>query len=395
MPFVLITVIIFIVGEKDMSQTEWKIGKYTFATQEEYERAQRDLALIRVIRRENDLDDPKVAKQVYDKLRFEEGVLRSPIGKSFFYELTAVISRGEEEEKQRKASVEQPEGPSPRTKFVWPSDEEPEKKPSNRRAWLILVAVVSVLVLFFCIYRIVSYELMTAKSTQDISKLKSMIGRSQIEIESGEGEYRVSREEVTDKNGDGILLKYEDLYNLNKDMVGWVSIEDTNIDYPVMQNLSSDEYYLHLGFDGEESDEGLPFLDWRCRTNPISTNTLIYGHNMKNGHMFADLLKYEDEEFFKAHRLIRYDTVYEEGFYDIVAVFRTHVAYEAEDAFRFYRFIDADNSEEFDDYISKAKELSLYETGVTAEFGDMLLTLSTCEYTEQDGRFVVVAKKIS
>ncbi|MBP5160132.1 MAG: class B sortase, partial [Lachnospiraceae bacterium] len=362
---------------------------------EEYDKALEDRALIRIIRRENDLEDPAVAKQVYDKLRFQEGVLKSPIGKSFFYELSAVIAKGEEEEKRKKALRESGEQEEKRSSFVWPSDEEPVKPRSNKRAWLILVAVASVLVLFFCVYKIVAYELMTAKSTRDIDELKAMIGSSQISIENTEGSYRVSQEETVAKNDDGVLLKYEELYNLNKDMVGWVSIENTNIDYPVMQNLSSDEYYLHLGFDGKESDEGLPFLDWRCRSLPISTNSLIYGHNMKNGHMFADLLKYEDEEFFKEHRLIRYDTVYEEGFYDIVAVFRTHVAYEAEDAFRFYRFIDADNSEEFDDYISKAKELSLYETGVSAQYGDMLLTLSTCEYTEQDGRFVVVAKKIS
>lgn len=399
-----------------MSQEEWRIGKYVFTTKEEYEQAARDSALIRIIRREQDITDPETAKELYNKFRFEEGVLKSPIGKDFFYELSGYMAEAEVSEKKRMAYLEQearrqdagsPSGRSEAARMIWPDEEiEREKrenleraaKRNNRKTWLVVIAAVSVLVLLFCVYRLVAYGVMTSKSTQNIENLKSMIGESSVSVRVSEDAasfaYEVIHQDAMVTGSDGVLEKYARLHEMNDDLVGWVSIEGTRIDYPVMQNYSSSEYYLHRGFDREESDEGLPFLDWRCLKNPRSTNLLMYGHNMKNGHMFADLIKYEDEEFFDEHRLIRYDSIYEEGYYDIVAVFRTRVAYEDEDAFRFYDFIEADTEAEFNEFIESARALSLYETGVTASFGDKLITLSTCEYTEDDGRFVVVAKQI-
>lgn len=395
-----------------MPNDEWRIGKYIFDSQEEYEQAQRDSAFIRVLRHEHDLKDPKVAKDLYNKLRFQEGVLKSPIGKAFFYELSDYMAQGELEEKRRReleAEFEQERFEKKRSegaRLIWP-DEELERrereekalheKRSKRSAWLVILAAVSLLVLFFCIAKLAGYGFTTVKTTQNINELKNMIGESAISIKIDEDAadfaYEVVHQSAMNRNADGILEKYLDLYEMNRDLVGWVSIEDTRIDYPVMQNLSDSEYYLHLGYDGKENEEGLPFLDWHCIPSSAA-NLLIYGHNMKNGHMFADLMKYEKEDFFKSHRLIRYDSIFEEGYYDIIAVFRTHVAYENEDVFKYYDFYYADNEEEFNSYIDNIKELSLYDTEVTAKYGDKLLTLSTCEYTVDDGRFVVVAKKI-
>jgi sortase B len=113
---------------------------------------------------------------------------------------------------------------------------------------------------------------------------------------------------------------------------------------------------------------------------------------MKNGTMFSDLEKYANESFYKEHGYIRFDTLSEFGTYEIFAVFRT-TAYSA-DGFKYYNFVDVEDVEDFNNFIGKCKELSLYATGLTAEYGDKLLTLSTCEYTRTNGRFVVVAKLV-
>ena len=128
--------------------------------------------------------------------------------------------------------------------------------------------------------------------------------------------------------------------------------------------------------------------------NP-SDNLVIYGHHMSNGSMFAHLEKYKDESFWSEHRTITFNTLTDKQEYEIVAVFRTVVYTDSPDAFKYYRFVDAENADEFDDYIAKCKELSFYDTGVTAEYGDKLITLSTCEYSRNNSRLVVVAKRIT
>ena len=185
--------------------------------------------------------------------------------------------------------------------------------------------------------------------------------------------------------------KYAAVYEQNSDFVGWISIEGTNIDYPVMQTIDNPNYYLKRSFEKQYSDYGVPYVQENCDLG-LSDNCVIYGHHMNNGTMFADLCKYADEDFYREHKTIRFDTLSGLGEYEIVAVFKT-VAY-SEQGFKYYHFARADSAEDFDDYISKCKELSFYDTGVTAEYGDRLITLSTCEYSRQNGRMVVVAKKI-
>ena len=185
--------------------------------------------------------------------------------------------------------------------------------------------------------------------------------------------------------------KYAAVYEQNSDFVGWISIDGTNIDYPVMQTINEPNYYLKRSFEKQYSDYGVPYVQENCDLG-LSDNCVIYGHHMNNGSMFANLCEYENEDFYKSHRTIRFDTLSDFGEYEIMAAFKT-VAY-SEQGFRYYHFVDAESAADFDDYIAKCKELSLYDTGVTAEYGDKLITLSTCEYSRQNGRMVVVAKKI-
>ena len=185
--------------------------------------------------------------------------------------------------------------------------------------------------------------------------------------------------------------KYRTVQEQNSDFVGWLSIPGTNIDYPVMQTVDEPNFYLKRGFDKQYSDYGVPYVQENCDLG-LSDNVVIYGHHMNNGSMFADLCKYESEDFYQSHKTIRFDTLSGFGEYEVVAAFKT-AAY-SEDGFQYYHFVNADSVEDFDAYIAKCKELSLYDTGVMAEYGDRLITLSTCEYSRQNGRMVVVAKKI-
>ena len=190
-----------------------------------------------------------------------------------------------------------------------------------------------------------------------------------------------------------ILPEYQTLYSLNKRLIGWVKIDDTYIDYPVLQTVNND-YYLNHNFDQEEDKNGSIFLDKDCSIYPRSTNLILYGHHMRSGRMFGQLNKYSSEKFYEEHKYIQFDTIYEKGTYEVMYVFRSKIYEESEIVFKYYQFTDAVSETEFESNMKQMADMSLYDTGVSAEYGDELLTLSTCDYYTSDGRFVVVAKKI-
>ena len=187
-------------------------------------------------------------------------------------------------------------------------------------------------------------------------------------------------------------VKFAALKDQNSDFMGWISIEGTSLDFPVMYAPNNKDYYLKHDFKHQYSDYGVPYVQENCDL-ALSDNCVIYGHHMNNGTMFADLCKYESEDFYQEHKTIRFDTLSGFGEYEIVAVFKT-VAY-SEQGFKYYHFTRAESAEDFDAYITQCKALSLYDTGVTAEYDDKLITLSTCEYSRKNGRMVVVAKRIA
>ena len=190
-----------------------------------------------------------------------------------------------------------------------------------------------------------------------------------------------------------VLEEYQTLYNKNKKMVGWIKIEDTEIDYPVMQTVNN-EYYMDHNFNQEYDRNGSLFLDKDCDIVHRNTNLIIYGHHMKSGKMFGGLNKYSSQEYCKEHPNIQFDTIYERGTYEVMYVFRSRIYNEDEVVFKYYQFLDAASAQEFNSNMQEMAALSLYDTGVTASYGDQLLTLSTCDYSEEDGRFVVVAKRV-
>lgn len=185
---------------------------------------------------------------------------------------------------------------------------------------------------------------------------------------------------------------YAALQAENPDFFGWLSIEGTSIHYPVMHTPQEEDYYLHHDFAGNASQSGVPFLAGDCDAD--CGNYLIYGHNMNNGSMFAPLLSYAEADFGAAHPLIRFDTAAGEGTYRVLAAFYAEVyPQDATEGFRYYRYTDLRDAAVFAAYLSEVEATALYDTGVSAAYGDTLLTLSTCTNRSKTGRFVVVARK--
>lgn len=187
---------------------------------------------------------------------------------------------------------------------------------------------------------------------------------------------------------------YEESFLANSDMAGWLLIPGTNIDYPIMWTPEDENYYLYRAFDKSEDVNGSLILDTDSSLDPLTTNLIIHGHNMKSGAMFGNLTDYESQDYYEEHKQITLYTEECQRNYEIVAVFRSQVYKKSDNVFKFYKFFQADTQEEFDDFYENIKELSIYDTGVTAQFGDNFITLSTCVYHVTNGRFVVVAKEV-
>lgn len=189
------------------------------------------------------------------------------------------------------------------------------------------------------------------------------------------------------------LAHLKEYYDKNQDVVGWVEIEGTRLDYPLMYTPEEPEKYLHMDFNGNYSYGGLPFIDANCSLSPESDNLIIYGHNMLDGSMFRTLMKYDEKTFWEKHPVIRLELIDEEREYEILAAFYDRVYYTYETCFKFYKFIDAEDQTQFDEAMTYYKSKSLYDTGVTAQMGDRLITLVTCAYQVENGRFVIVARE--
>ncbi len=228
-----------------------------------------------------------------------------------------------------------------------------------------------------CIFIVMVLAVIFAVSTFFIAKYY-IEGNKQTQIfESIEQTYT----EPSDNNSAGNDLSV--LFEQNNDLIGWLEIDGTDINYPVMNS----DFYLKHNFNKEYSDYGVPFV-----LDGITDNTIIYGHNMKTHTMFYDLTRYADIDFYKQHKLIKFTTLESSNVYEIVYVFKT-VAY-SQNGFEYNKFSVFNSVDDFNCFNEKCSKFALYDTNAKAEYGDKLITLSTCEYSQNNGRFVVVAKLI-
>ena len=180
------------------------------------------------------------------------------------------------------------------------------------------------------------------------------------------------------------------LYEENKDIVGWLKIDNTTINYPIMQNINDPNYYLRRDFYKNYSSYGTPYMAKQCNLN--SDNIVIYGHHMKNNKMFGELEKYKSKDFYNNHKIITFTTLEKEYSYEIFAVFKTTVY--TKNTFRYYENINFENKKMYNDFINICKDKSLYQTGIEIKDKEKLITLSTCEYSNKNSRLVIVARKI-
>lgn len=202
---------------------------------------------------------------------------------------------------------------------------------------------------------------------------------------------------------DGELQKYKDLSKINKEFVGWLSIENTGVDVPVVQTADN-ETYLRKDFYGNYSVYGNPFLDYRNNLKNLISgreinlvhadkNTTIYGHNMLDNMVFAELLGYKEPEFYKAHPIIEFSTIYGETKWKIISAFLVNSTADLDEGYTLeYNFVDCyDNN--FSAYLKELEKRTFVKTGVDVNEKDVLLTLSTCDKAQiAEGRFVVVAR---
>ena len=201
------------------------------------------------------------------------------------------------------------------------------------------------------------------------------------------------RELISDEDTKG--ENYRRLKEHNPDIVGWIRIPGTPVDYPVMWT----EKYLRTDFEGNYSLSGLPFVSADCNVSPmpddkVCSNTLIYGHHMQDGSMFAVLTEYEKQDFYEKHKTIEFDRIYDDGSYEehtyeIFSAFKTEIG----KGFEYYRYADVEDADRLNEYLENVERYNLLTYKRTVDNVSDLMTLSTCSYhvSGDKGRFVVVA----
>lgn len=197
---------------------------------------------------------------------------------------------------------------------------------------------------------------------------------------------------------DGYQQKFDNLYQINQDIKGWINIPDTKVDFPVVQGTDND-FYLHKNIYKKYDQNGVPFLDYRneLTQSTQSSNLVIYGHNMRFDGVFGGLVHYNDLTYYQNHPVITFDSVYKDMKWKIFAGFYVNTT-PAEDngnpIFDYQNYLDLTNKNRYNEFISQVLSRSVVKTNVDVKYGDKLLTLSTCANEFKDGRFVVVARLV-
>lgn len=256
-----------------------------------------------------------------------------------------------------------------------------EKRKSNK---LRLIVLISIIIISIFMIGINWYFQKSIKNDEELQDILNDNSQAQ------------NTENVPEKNAKTErMIMLEELQKENSDIIGWLEIPNSNISYPVLQ-CKDNSYYVNHNYKKEYSINGSLFLDKDYNWSLPSTNLLIHGHNNRGtNEMFCGLMEYKKEEYYKTHPKIRFTTNQEDAEYEIISVFLSRVYYKSEkNVFRYYYFINAENEQQFNEYVQNSKKASLYNIEATAAYGDQLMTLSTCEFSQEDGRLAVVARKI-
>ena len=399
--------------------SEYSVEGYNARSKSEYEAFLRDSAKIKQIKSRLNLKNPSQVNRLYSSICTGSIKFESRIGFDFEDEITEIYEKNLKLQSKKGTS-----DPTKRSANRQRSLEEEEDEiysdyiKSHEKVDIIDENVDKELVEYFYNKRvkrkkliksaviIVCIAVVALSVTGVVIKVSSDIHQDVVKEELDQAkrdnafvfttikpiEYQTQVTVDTYKIPD-ILADYKDLYEKNSDLVGWITIPDTNIDYPVMQG-NDNEYYLSHNFKHKNDANGAIFADMNCSIFPRSKNIILYGHHMKSGKMFANLEKYDSYDFLTNHRVFTFDTIYEHAQYEIIFVFRDYVHASDDTDFKYYEFVDVNSQVEFDSYMNELKEKSIYSSNAVLTMDDELLTLSTCDYMQANGRFVVMARKI-
>lgn len=263
------------------------------------------------------------------------------------------------------------------------SEVKEQEHEQARRSPFLDFLLVMFSTLFVICAGILGFQLYSAKCEKDnYNELAQIAGTVQTEQKQDEPQIKEpTREE-----------RFAQLSELNPDFVGWLSIPGTKVNYPVVYTPSKPEYYLRRNFYGKKAVGGVPFEGAGCTDD--GNSIIIHGHNMDNGTMFADIMKYKDESYFKEHPIVHYDTPEQDGEYEVMSAFYYDATLNEDPGhFNLYNYAGRLNEAAFGELIAQTSRLSQYDTGVTAEYGDRILILSTCSYHTQNGRFLLMARQ--
>ncbi len=255
-----------------------------------------------------------------------------------------------------------------------------------------ILLVVSIACFAFSAFKLGKYGYETWRTKKNLQELSSLV---EDESQAAQSDY-VSEEDKAAADRAAMQKKYGKLYAQNPDFIGWLTVDGTAIDYPVMYTPKDPQHYLRRNFNGDYDIAGMIFVDGRCSLTPgkVSTNTIIYGHRMKNDTMFGPLRYYKDPQFCKEHSTVRFDTLYRPGTYQIFASFLAQATSDTS-KFVYYDFVQAEDEKDLTDYLANIKKSAIYYDDANApQYGDEFITLSTCDYYAQDGRLAVMAKRV-
>lgn len=258
----------------------------------------------------------------------------------------------------------------------------------NRKYKIILMLLIVILAIssYFFIK-----EIAENKKENDIySDLQEIVQNQENNTDT----LNIESNNALDENLINIRSNYnlENISKINSDVIGWLKIDGTNIDYPVMQNGN---FYLHKNIYKNYSSHGTPYLAENCNLK-TSDNLIIYGHHMNDNSMFSQLENYKKHSFYTNHKYIKFYTLETgqtiENTYEVILAFKT-VAY-SEKGFKYYNYSNFYSEQEFNSFINTCRNLQFYNIETSLSYSDKLITLSTCEYSQKNGRMVVIAKKI-
>lgn len=353
-----------------IEQTTYEYKDYVFQTKDEYLAAYLDGKKITYLTQDRDIDYPLAVKTV-KQIKREGITFETIVGEEFLDEIQECITTYRRHRKKMTIRV---------------------------CCYVVIFACVSFFAidgfLEFCSRKNMS---MIQQSVNSLRKnyeveMKIMKGAEQFLCDvskSMTGNKIEIKEESLPQVTRTVLPQYQQLYKNNVNFNGWLKIDGTNVDYPVMWGPDN-KYYLSHDMEHKFDKNGMLIMDTCCSEQYKSPQLIIYGHNVQSGRMFGELLNYKDQAYYKYHPSITYDSLFESNKYEIVAVVVASME-QKDDQEAFYHFTHFIDESEYDTYITEMKNQSLYETECKPEYGDELIALVTCEYTKSDGRLIVLA----